>query len=166
MKKEPWPFLFKLIISSLVLGYIWFDFAQDAYPVFLKPIVFPFFKWVGVKKWRLSFLLDHFTNIIPYLALVIATPGFFKNWKRTLIAGFGGLIILIIGHLLISWIDYHYWSQAQFKLTRGFFKNTFYIYMLNDALPLGIWLLFYPQILSQIFKFLKFGRKEEAVDSS
>lgn len=159
MKKEPWPFLLKLALSTLILGYIWFAAAQDAYPHMLKPIVYPFFKWVDVKTWRLSILLDHFTNIVPYISLIIATPGFFRNWKKTLLALFGGLIILMIGHVALSWLDYHFWSQ--YKMTRKFFKTTFHYYLLNDALPLGLWLLFYPRVLPQIFPFFRFGKKAE-----
>ncbi len=159
MKKEPWPFLLKLVLSTLILGYIWFAAAQNAYPHMLKPIFYPFFQWVGVKTWRLSILLDHFTNIIPFISLIIATPGFFKNWKKTLIALIGGLIILMLGHLALSWLDYHFWSQ--YKTTRKFFKSTFHYYLLNDALPLGLWLLFYPRVLPQIFPFFRFSKRAE-----
>jgi hypothetical protein len=157
VKKEIWPFLIKLVLSTLILGYIWFAWGQNAYPHALKPLAFKFFQLVGVTKWRLSLLLDHFTNIVPYIALVIATPGFFKNWKKTIIALLGGLAILIIGHLLLSWLDFYFWSQYQ--MTKKFFKTTFHFYLLNDALPLGLWLLFYPKMLLRLFPFIKMGRK-------
>ena len=156
-KKQLWLFLLKLAFFSVVFGLLWFYYVQELYPILLKPIVFPFFKWVGVKKWRLSILLDHFTNIIPYVALVCASPGFFKNWKKTIVTLIGGLLILMVGHIALSWIDYHYW--AQYKTTRPFFRRIFHYYLINDALPLGLWLLFYPHLLPRLFSFLKFGRK-------
>ena len=163
MKNELWKFLIKLAIFTVVFGLIWFLWAQDAYPRLLKPIVFPFFQWIGVKKWRLSLLLDHFTNIIPYLALVCATPGFFTHWKKTIIALLGGFIILMVGHIVLSWLDYHYWSQ--YDMTKKFFRSIFHFYLLNDALPLGLWLLFYPRVLPQLFSFLRFGKGGQTAET-
>ena len=159
MKKESWLFPTKVGVFLLAFGWLWFWLVQDAYPYFLKPVAYPFFEWVGVKKWRLSLLLDHFTNIVPYVTLVCASPGFFKNWKKTLTALFGGLVILMIGHLLLSWMDYYFW--AKYKMTKQFFKITFPFLMLNDGLPLGLWLLFYPKVLPRVFGFLKFGKTSE-----
>jgi len=159
VKKEGWLFLTKLLFFTLAFGFLWFRFLQDWYPHLLKPVAFPFFQWVGVRKWRLSILLDHYTNIIPFVALVFASPGFFKQWKRTILALVAGLVVMAIGHLLLSWIDYHYW--AEYKTTRSFFRRAFHFYLLNDALPLGLWLIFYPRVLPRVFAFLKFGSKTE-----
>ena len=158
MKKDLWLFLIKLVFFTLALGLLWFWVVQSAYPHFLKPIIFPFFKLVGVRKWRLSILLDHFTNIVPYVALVCATPGFFKNWKKTIFALLGGLLIIMIVHILLSWIDYHFYSQ--YGITRTFFRRTFHYYLLNDALPLGIWLIFYAGTLPRLFNFIRFKKSE------
>nr|MBN2278367.1 hypothetical protein [candidate division Zixibacteria bacterium] len=162
MKKDLWLFLLKLAFFSLALGLLWHFYLQTLYPHFLKPVAVPFFQWVGVKKWRLSLLLDHFSNLVPYTALVLATPGIIKEWKKTLLTFFGGLLILMIGHLLLSWADYYYW--AKYGLTRGLFRNTFHFILLNDALPLGLWLLFYSRKLTGLFGFLKFGRKNREND--
>jgi len=156
-------FLVKLALFSIAFGLLWHFYLQTAYPHFLKPVAVPFFQWVGVKKWRLSLLLDHFTNIIPYVALVLSTPGIIKEWKKTLFTLLGGLVILMIGHLLLSWIDYHYW--AKYGMSRSFFRNTFHFLLLNDALPFGLWLLFYPRVLPQLFSFLKFGRKKQPAEN-
>ena len=156
-KRELWLFVLKLVFFTVIFGLLWFYYVQELYPYLLKPVVFPFFKWVGVKKWRLSILLDHFTNIIPYVALVCASPGFFKNWKKSIMTLIGGLLILMAGHIALSWIDYHYWSK--YDTTKPFFRRIFHFYLINDALPLGLWLLFYPRLLPQLFSFLRFGKR-------
>jgi hypothetical protein len=157
VKRNLWLFLLKLVSISLVLGFLWFWKLQDAYPHFLEPIAVPFFQWVGVKKWLLSWVIDHFTNIVPYIALVLASPGLLSNWKKTLAALLGGLAILIISHLLLSWLVYHY--SAQYRFTKQFFRITFPFFLLSDALPLALWLLFYPRILPELFGFMKWGKK-------
>jgi len=159
VKKELWLFLAKLAGCLLAFGLIRFWYVQELYPYFLKPVAVPFFQIVGVGKWRLSLLLDHFSNMVPYLALVCASPGFFKNWKRTIIAAVGGLLLLMLGHLLLSWLDFYFWSQ--YKMTKKFFRSTFPFLMLNDALPLGLWLLFYPELLTKLFGFVRFKSSKD-----
>ena len=163
MKKELWKFLLKLAIFSLILGFLWFWKLQDFYPFLLKPAAIPFFQWVGVKKWYLSWVLDHFTNIVPYIALVLATPGILKRWKWTLLALFGGLVALMISHLFLSWMVYHY--SAEYQFTKSFFRRTFPFFLLSDGLPLPLWLLFYPRVLPELFRFIKLGRKDKASET-
>lgn len=151
MKKELGLFLVKLALSVTVLGLLWFYYFQTLYPEILKPIFMPLFQMLDVRKWRLYQLLDHFTNLVPYIALVMATPGFFKNWKRTIISLAGGLAILIIGHFVLSYLDNFYY--VRYRQTKQFFRSTFHYYVINDALPFLLWLAFYPRILTRLFDF-------------
>jgi hypothetical protein len=152
MKKNLLPFLIKLLLISLVLGFLWFWKLQNLYPRLLWPVAVPFFQWVGVKKWLLSWVLNHFANIVPYLALVLATPRVLNNRKKLLAAILGGLLVLAIMHLFLSWMVYHYYEQYQF--TKSFFRRTFPFFLINDALPLPLWLVFYPRIHKELFGFI------------
>lgn len=152
MKNNLLLFLIKLLLISSVLGFLWFWKLQDLYPHILRPVAFPFFQWVGVKKWLLTWVSDHFTNVVPYLALVLATPGALKNGKRFAAAILGGLLILAIAHLLLSWLIYYY--SEQYHFTRSFFRRTFPLFLINDALPLPLWLMFYPRTLKELFGFI------------
>ncbi|MFH2048706.1 MAG: hypothetical protein ABIJ12_04595 [bacterium] len=102
MKKDLLIFLSKLIPLTLVLGYFWFTGWQVRYPDWLDPIALPFFRMVGVKRWWLALVVEHFTNIIPYIALVLSVPDHIKFWRRGLLALFGGCAIIILGHLCQS----------------------------------------------------------------
>ena len=151
MRKNLWLFLLKLLVFSLALGYLWFSRYQVQYPYWIDGFANPFFKLVGVKKWWLALVVEHFTNLVPYLALVLASPGFFKHWKRTLIALVGGVAILILGHLLLSWAVYYF--NEQYSLSKSFYKIVVPMYIINDALPLALWLSFFPRLPSQLFGF-------------
>lgn len=164
MKKDLILFLLKLALSVTVLGLIWFYYFQMLYPEILKPIFLPLFQSLGVRKWRLYQLLDHFTNLVPYIALIIATPGFFKNWKKTVISLVGGLAILIVGHFVLSYLDDYYY--ARYQQTKQFFRSTFHYYVINDALPFLLWLAFYPKILTQLFGFKRLAKEIPPEDTS
>ncbi len=143
MRKNLWLFLLKLLVFNLVLGYLWFSRYQVLYPYWIDGIADPFFKLVGVRRW--------------WLALVLASPGLFKNWKRTLIALVGGVAILILGHLLLSWAVYHF--HVKYSLSKSFYKIVVPMYIINDALPLVLWLSFFPRLPSELFGFKGFRKK-------
>lgn len=159
MKKNLLIFLLKLVFFSTLLGYLWFWQLQALYPHLLAPAAMPFFKWVGVKKWLLSWVLDHFTNVVPYVALVLSTPGIIKGWKKFLAALFGGLIILAAVHIFLSWMVFYF--SEQYHFSKAFFRRTFPLFLINDALPLMLWLLFYPKILTELFGFFRKGSRAE-----
>ncbi len=151
MRKDLWLFLAKLVPLTLVLGYFWFAGLQEQYPYLMKPVAFPFFELVGVKSWRLALLMEHFTNIVPYIALILASPNLITNWKRSLIAFFGGLLIIVAVHLLLSWVVYYF--SMKYSLSKTFYKILVPCYLVNDAMPLILWLAFYPKLPKKLFGF-------------
>ncbi len=154
MRKNLWLFLLKLLLFSLALGYLWFSRFQVQYPYWIDGIADPFFKLVGVRRWWLALVIDHFTNLVPYLALVLASPGLIDNWKRTLVSLFVGVAILVFGHLLLSWAVYYF--NEKYSLSKGFYRYMVPLYIINDALPLVLWLGFFPKLPSRLFG-LKWG---------
>ncbi len=158
MKKNLWLFLLKVALLTLVFGWLWFSRLQRAYPDLIGPIAEPFFELVGVRKWWLALVAEHFTNIVPYMALVLAAPGLIKDWKRTLVAFFGGLAILVLVHLLMSTAVYY--VVASYEMSKTAYKILLPIYLVNDALPLVLWLAFFPKVFSELFSFVRFGGEE------
>lgn len=149
MKKDLLIFLFKLISLTLVLGYFWFTGWQVRYPDWLDPIAMPFFKLVGVKRWWLALVVEHFTNIIPYIALVLSVPDHFREWRRGLLALFGGCAVIILGHLILSWAVYYF--NLDYGMSKSFYRIILPFYILNDALPFVLWIAFYPHMLTRLF---------------
>jgi hypothetical protein len=154
VRKELWLFLAKLAVFTLVLGYIWFKVVQRQYPELIEPVAAVFFQLTAVRRWWLVLLLEHYTNLVPYIALVLATPGLITNWKRSLIALTGGLAILILVHLVMATAVYH--LVAKYALSRTCYKFLVPIYLVNDALPLVLWILFFPRVLPEMFRFSSF----------
>jgi len=160
VKKECWLFLSKLIGASLILGWIWFAWWQEVYPDMLRPVAVPFFRLLGVKRWFLELLMHHYTSLIPYLALVIATPGHIKNYGRGLVAFFGGSGVIILGHLLMSAVVF--FIVDAYGLGKTAYRLTVPVYLINDSFPLVLWLLFYHEILIKLFPLLRFSDSQSA----
>lgn len=148
MRKTLWLFLAKLVIYTLAFGLVWFLWLKAQYPLMMRPVgnwLLPLF---GAHKWHLSWTLEHFANMGPYIALVLATPGFVRDWKRGLIALGGGLAILMAFHFVMLITFYH--IMAQWGLSEITYRWTTPIYIINDSLPLVLWLAFYPNVVGQL----------------
>ena len=151
MRKDLLRFLLKLLGFTLALGYVWFAGLQRAYPDLIEPVANWFFELAGVRRWWLVLTVEHFTNVVPYLALVLASPGFFTNWKRTLLALLGGLSALVLTHIVMS-IAIYYIVEA-YSMSRQAYRLIVPVYIINDALPLVLWLLLYPALVPRLFRF-------------
>ncbi len=143
-RKALWLFLAKLALFTGVLGWIWFAGLQVRYPDLLDPVATPLFTTLGVRRWWLALVLQHFTSIVPYLALVLATPNIRSQWKRFTVALVGGTAAIVLGHLLLSVAVYYLERSYGFGTT--FYRFIVPLYLLNDALPLVLWLAFFPNV--------------------
>ncbi|MCK4462161.1 MAG: hypothetical protein KAW46_10165 [candidate division Zixibacteria bacterium] len=165
MKRNLWLFLLKLLPATLILGWLWFAHAQHAYPYWIDPVATFFFKLFGVRVWHLALTAEHFTNLVPYLALLLATPGLVRNWKRTLTALFVGLAVIVLVHIFMS-VAIYYIVEA-YSMSKSAYRIIVPIYLVNDAMPLILWLAFFPKVLSDLFGFIKWGKGGgEAVKAS
>ena len=165
MKRNLWLFLLKLLPATLLLGYLWFTVCQFAYPYWIDPIATFFFKLFGVRTWHLALTAEHFTNLVPYLALLLATPGIIKHWRRSLLALFGGLVVIVLIHIFMS-VAIYFIVEA-YSMSKSAYRIIVPIYLVNDAMPLILWLAFFPKVLSDLFGFIKWGkgRGEEVLPS-
>ena len=143
-----WLFLAKLAAVTIAFGLFWFLWFKGVYPQLLRPLgnwLLPLF---GAQKWHLSWTLEHFANIGPYLALLIATPGFLRNRKRAALSIVGGLSALMAFHFVMLISFYH--IMAKWGLSEITYRWTTPIYVINDALPLVLWLAFYPNVIGEL----------------
>lgn len=156
MKKNLWQFLAKLVVVTLALGLVWFWWLREAYPDFIAipaQTVLPVF---GVEKLHFNAAAEHFANMIPFTALVLAGPGAVKRWRYLIMSLVGGLVILMIGHLLM--LIGFYFIIEEYALSRQAYRLILPIWVLNDALPLILWLGFYPRALRELFPRIRLGR--------
>ena len=155
-RKDLWLFLAKLIPLTVLFGWLWFSGWQKQYPYAIWPVAEPFLNFFGATKWWMALVVEHFTNLVPYVALVLATPGLIKRWKRGLAALFGGTAIIVLGHLLLSVAVFH--LNEAYSLSKTFYRFIVPMYLVNDALPLILWLVFFPDMPERLFGLRLFSR--------
>ena len=144
MKKERWLFLLKLTCLVVLLGYGWVQY-QVYYPAVLGPVFLPVLAQVGVDRWYMALLLDHFTTWLPFAALVLASPDPIAQWKRHLRNLSIGLGAILLSHFLLSWAIFE--IVAVHCMNNTYYKLSLPLYFVNDALPLALWVWLYLSLI-------------------
>jgi len=86
----------------------------------------------------------------------VATPGLITRRKRALVALVGGVAAIVLMHIVMSIAIFH--IVDAFEMSQNAYRLLLPIYLVNDAMPLILWLAFFPSVLSELFGFIKWGR--------
>ena len=141
-------FLLSLIVISVLVTYVWFEALQLRYALLFKPAAMYVFRLFHIPKSGLMLVLEHFTSIIPYIALCLSLPN--AAWKKKLTRlGYGLAIIAAVHFVLIIAISKVYSVHA---LSPTAYKFIFPMFILNDALPLILWFMFFSTEVITLFK--------------
>ena len=148
MKRNLWLFFLSLVIISVILTWVWFHGLQIQYAMLFGPAAKFTFRQLGIYKSGLKLVLEHFTNLIPFIALCIALPK--VPIKKRLIRSGIGLGILVVVHFIMiiavsAIYTKHYMSPTAYKYI-------FPILTINDALPLVLWFLFFSDEILNLFR--------------
>lgn len=148
MKRKLLRFFLSLIIVSAVLTWFWFNGAQVSYALLFKPVAQFTFRLLNIYKSGVKLVIEHFTNIIPFIALSVSLPDV-KIRKRLLRLLYGLLILMMVHFILIIAISRIYTS---YELSPTAYKYMFPLFIINDALPLVLWFLFFSEEILRLFR--------------
>lgn len=144
-------FFLLLIAFSLPLFYLWMEGGQTIYQKIFGAAVVPLAKALGEKTLNLFVVKGHLMNLIPFTALILATPGL--GWKRRIIGLGAGLVILFGWHLFFCLILNHY--QTLWGHDRRFYRLFIPAVSVNSAVPVMLWFILawkgVRQLLGEIF---------------
>lgn len=148
MKKKLLIFFLSLILVSVVLTWFWFNGLQVRYAILFGPAAKFTFRHLGIPKSGLNLVIEHFTNIIPFIALCVTLPGI-KLAKRVIRLAAGLVILALVHFILIVAVSkvYSLYSMSQIA-----YKYIFPMLTINDALPLVLWFLFFSNEVLDLFR--------------
>ena len=148
MKRKLLRFFLSLIVVSALLTWFWFDGLQVRYALLFKPMAQAAFRFFKIYRSGITLVIEHFTNLIPFIALSVSLPGV-KIGKR-LVRLFLGLIILMAVHFFLIISVSKIYSAYQLSATA--YKYMFPLLIINDALPLVLWFLFFSEDILKVFR--------------
>lgn len=144
-------FLF-LVAFSLLLFWLWMEWGQEAYLIFLtRYFTFPLAQETGglpvlmsereqlnLFLGRLHYVKSHYMNLVPFLSLILAVPGL--GWKKRLFGLAAGGLLLVAWHVLFT-LGLNHFQAKWGGPTREFFRLYIPAVSVNSAVPVIIWAL-------------------------
>jgi hypothetical protein len=139
MKTNLLPTLLKFLAVTLPLTWWWMNGGQQQYWTYVyKPFAFPVLGWLGVTTFPPSVVRERLMNFLPFLALMISTPGMRPTVRAKRSAlGFG---LIFLGQIGLAWwasVVYQGRTGPQSEAAAAFFPAV----VASDALPFVLWAL-------------------------
>lgn len=128
--------LLEFVAITAPLTWLWMNGGQDAYMAWFKDVARPFFKLLGVTNYPPSAVRDRFIGFVPFIALMLITPGLsFAKRIGGLLIGFPVIVLCQVALV-----------YAVFKIVvqgGGWNEETktalFPFTVIFDAVPLLLW---------------------------
>lgn len=127
------------VIVTIALTWVWEEGGRQLYGRFLKTVVPPIYDAIGFGDARVGAMRQRYINWIPFVGLMLVTPGLAAKRRTTGLAA--GIALLFVGHLALN--------LTQPSGTGG--RLPIVSSMLSDALPFVLWILFAWPVVSSWF---------------
>jgi len=151
VKRNLLQFFLSLVVVSAVLTWFWFNGLQIRYALLFKPAAQSAFRLFDIHKSGVTIVIEHFTNLIPFIALTLALPKV-RLQKRLIRLVVGLLILAAVHFILIIAVSGVYSAHS---LSETAYKYIFPMCTINDALPLVLWFLFFSNEIIATFRTMK-----------
>jgi hypothetical protein len=114
---------------TIVLTWFWTEWGRQAYGQFLRAVAPPIYDLIGFGDARVGAFRQRYINFIPFVGLVLVTPGI--AFQRRAVGLVGGLFALFLGHLGLNLTE---------RMQPGS-HLPFVPSLISDALPFILWVL-------------------------
>jgi len=141
--------LLEFVAITAPLTWLWLNGGQEAYMAFFKEVARPLLVGLGVTSYPPSAVRDRFIGFVPFVALMLITPGL--EWRKRI----GGILIsfpiVFLCQVALVFAVYKIvvqgggWNDA----TR---TALFPFTVLFDAIPLLLWAVFAHEYLGGLLQ--------------
>lgn len=143
-----WVFLLRFLIALTLLFFLWIPLGPYYSIATLWPLTWLFPWLLGVSlsfdSAQASLWESAFTNVVPFLALMVATPGWKFHWKRRAWQLLLGLFLLFLFRVLDRFLGY--WLTRVGATDAQIPTLSFFLYFLIQLgkilIPILLWLIF------------------------
>lgn len=131
--------LVKFVAITAPLTWYWMNGGQDQYMAFFKDVARPFLLALGITNYPPSVVRDRFVGFVPFIGLMLVTPGLdLRRRVGGLLLGLPIIILCQVGlvyAVFLIVVQGGGWSDET--------KNALFPYtVIFDAVPLILWALF------------------------
>ena len=133
---------------SLLLTALWLAWGQAAYEAFFAEAARPLLRALGVHALPDSPARRRFVSFVPFLVLMLATPGL--AWRRRLGGILLGIPLLFLGH--VGLVAVEALSHGAHRPGSDSFSVLLPAALFADALPFALWALFAADVLAGLLR--------------
>lgn len=130
--------LLKIAVVSAPLTWLWMEWGREAYGELFRQLSLPIYGFFGLTKIAPSGERDRFINYLPFLILMIITPG--MSLRRRVVGTIVGFVVLFFSHVAFAYIANQAVNPDNTVNSRGFRRivaaNGF-----SDAAPFILWVV-------------------------
>jgi hypothetical protein len=135
MKPRPLLLFLEFVALTVPLTWLWVAWAQDAYVGFFEVVLGPVLGALGVSSVADSPALKRFVSYVPFLVLIVITPG--MSLRRRLVGGGVGVLLIFLCHLGLVVVEDL--AVASAERPEDSFSKVFPLAVFADAFPFILW---------------------------
>ena len=124
---------------TIGLTWLWGEWGRVEYGRLLKTVAPPIYELIGFPDARVGALRQRYINWVPFVGLVLVTPGL--ALRRRAIGLFAGLGLLFVSHLMLNLTER--WQPGR--------SLPVVASLISDALPFVIWIVVAHPVVSRWF---------------
>lgn len=141
--------LIEFIAITAPLTWLWMNGGQEAYMAFFKDVARPVLTALGVTNYPPSAVRDRFIGFVPFIALMLITPGL--EWSKRIGGILIGIPIIVLCQMALVFAVFKVVVQGG-----GWNSDTktalFPFTVMFDAVPLLLWAIFAHEYLGGLLK--------------
>jgi hypothetical protein len=136
---------------TMPLAWLWVEWGEGVYARLLLDVLDPFYRAIGLRHLRGGPVSPRLVSIVPFAVLMAITPG--MTWRRRVVGSLVGLAVIACFHLLLFvLVDSAY---AAFGRTRRALTRIVPFLLINDGIPLLVWIFFARDFLRRVVPGLR-----------
>ncbi len=147
MKARPFLLFLEFVVLSVALTWLWLAWAQDAYTDFFEWLAGPLLRTVGVAEVAESPAVKRFANYVPFLVLMLITPG--MSLRRRLAGTVVGVPLIFLSHVGVVAVEHL--AQTRDRPTSDPFSTVFPAAIFTDAFPFILWAIIAKDFVRETF---------------
>ena len=138
--------LLEAVALSLLLTWLWLAGGRSAYEAFFAETARPLLHALGVYALPDSPARRRFVSVVPFLVLMLVTPGL--AGRRRLGGILLGIPLLFLGHVALVAVEAL--AHGPRRSTADSFSTLLPAALFADALPFALWAIFCADVLVRV----------------
>ena len=146
MTRRPLLILLEFVLITGPLTWWWLHGGLDFYYGIFQRLGFPILGEMGVNTFNPGLVRDRMINFIPFIGLMLVTPGL--GFRRRFVGLGVGMVLIFFSHVLLA-----YWAWASFERdgqVTASMAQFFPGLLMADAVPFVIWAVIANRVLADL----------------